>query len=60
MKNLTPEVRKKAIEIANALYEKENYEEGRIIAIATDTAEEWAKKRGKKIKEDRAPGGAWD
>lgn len=53
MKNLTPEVRKKAIEIANALYEKEHYEEGRAIPIAIDTAEEWAKNRGKKVKKDR-------
>lgn len=50
MKNLTPEVRAKAIEIANKLYEDEKYEEGKAIAIATDTAEEWARNRGKKIK----------
>ena len=49
MKNLTPEVRAKAIEIANAVYEDEQYEEGRVIAIATDRAKEWAKNRGKEI-----------
>ncbi|MUG64850.1 hypothetical protein GNP94_02390 [Paenibacillus campinasensis] len=40
MKNLKPRVRKKAVEIANALLE-ENYEEGRAIAIATAKAQEW-------------------
>lgn len=51
LKNLTPEVRDKAIEIANALLE-EGYEEGRAIAIATAKAEEWAEHRGKPIKEE--------
>ncbi len=51
MKNLTPEVREKAVEIANKLYDDEHYEEGRAIAIATDTAEKWAKKRDKKVKQ---------
>jgi uncharacterized protein YdaT len=45
LKNLTPEVRNKAIEIANALL-GEGYEEGRAIAIATAQAEEWANERG--------------
>jgi uncharacterized protein YdaT len=45
LKNLTPEVRNKAIEIANALLQEGN-EEGRAIAIATARAEEWAKDRG--------------
>lgn len=49
MKNLTPEVRDKAIDIANALLE-EGYDEGRAIAIATAQAEEWAERRGKSIK----------
>ncbi|MHB9132698.1 MAG: DUF2188 domain-containing protein [Armatimonadota bacterium] len=49
MKNLTPEVRNKAIEIANALL-KEGYEEGRAIAIGTAQAEEWGERRGKQIK----------
>ncbi|MEK3730925.1 MULTISPECIES: hypothetical protein [Paenibacillus] len=40
MKYLKPRVRKKAVEIANALLE-ENYEEGRAIAIATAKAQEW-------------------
>jgi uncharacterized protein YdaT len=42
MKNLPPDVRKKAIEIANALREQ-GYEEGHAIDIATETAERWAK-----------------
>ncbi|PSF37919.1 hypothetical protein C7H19_08055 [Aphanothece hegewaldii CCALA 016] len=49
LKNLTPEVRDKAIDIANALLE-EGYDEGRSIAIATAQAEEWAERRGKPIK----------
>ncbi|WJH35866.1 hypothetical protein N6H14_08070 [Paenibacillus sp. CC-CFT747] len=40
MKNLDPRVRRKAVEIANALLE-EGYEEGRAIAIGTAKAEEW-------------------
>jgi uncharacterized protein YdaT len=52
MKNLTTEVRHKAIDIANALLE-EGYEEGRAIAIATAQAEKWAERRDKPIsKED--------
>jgi uncharacterized protein YdaT len=49
MKNLTSEVRDKAIEIANALLEQ-GYEDGRAIPIAIDTAEEWAKNRNKQVK----------
>lgn len=49
MKNLTPEVRRKAIEIANALL-AEGYEEGRAIAIGTAKAEEWAQHHGKQMK----------
>lgn len=37
MKNLNPDVREKAIEIANALL-RDNYDEGRAIAIATSQA----------------------
>ena len=39
-KNFDPPLRKKAIEIANALLE-EGYEEGRAIPIATSQAEKW-------------------
>lgn len=53
MKNLTAEVRGKAIEIANALLE-ENYEEGRAIPIAISKAEEWASRRGKQVKKNNA------
>ena len=49
MKNLTPEVRSKAIDIANALL-AEGYAEGRAIAIGTAQAEEWGKRHGKQIK----------
>ena len=49
MKNLTAEVREKAIEIANALLE-EDYEEGKAIAIAIAKAEDWASRRGKQVK----------
>lgn len=48
MKNLTAEVRRKAIDIANALLD-DGYEEGRAIAIATAQAEKWANRRGKQI-----------
>lgn len=55
MKNLTSEVRHKAIEIANALLD-EGYNEGRSIAIATAQAEKWAKHRDKPIREENATG----
>lgn len=51
LKNLTPQVRNKAIEIANALL-KEGREEGRAIAIATEKAEEWAQNRNIQIRKD--------
>lgn len=51
MKNLTPEVRNKAIEIANSLLEKEGYPEDRAIPIAIDTAEEWARNRDIPVKQ---------
>ena len=41
LKNLKPTVRNKAIAIMNALQREENYNEQRIIAIATKKAEEW-------------------
>jgi len=40
MKNMEPLVRKKAIDMANAL-EEEGYEEDRLIPIAQSQAEEW-------------------
>lgn len=43
MKNLDPEVREKAIEIANALVEDEKMEEGRAIAIAQAQAKKTVK-----------------
>lgn len=44
MRNLAPEVRSKAIEMANALLE-EGYEEGMAIRIAIAKAKEWAERR---------------
>jgi uncharacterized protein YdaT len=41
-KNLNSKTRNKAIEIGNALIEKEHMEEGRAIAIAISKAKEWA------------------
>ncbi len=43
MRNLAPQVRLKAIEIANALLE-EGYDEGKAIRIAIAKAKEWAQK----------------
>ena len=42
MRNLTSEVRLKAIEIANALLEK-GYDEGKAIRVAIAKAKEWAR-----------------
>jgi uncharacterized protein YdaT len=44
MRNLSPVVRRKAIEIANALLD-EGYEEGRAIRIAIAAAHRWAHRR---------------
>ncbi len=44
MKSLEPPVRRKAVEIANALLE-EQYEEGRAIAISIAQARRWAANR---------------
>ncbi len=41
MQNLSPEVRLKAIEIANALLE-EGYDEGKAIRVAIAKAKQWA------------------
>ncbi len=46
MRNLPPEVRSKAIEIANALL-KEGYDEGKAIRIAIAKAKEWAGRAGR-------------
>jgi uncharacterized protein YdaT len=51
LKNLTPQVRKKAIDISNALLDQ-GYEEGRAISIGTSQAEEWANNRGIPIREE--------
>jgi len=45
MRNLPPEVRQKAIEIANALLE-EGYDEGKAIRIAIAKAKQWDLNRG--------------
>jgi uncharacterized protein YdaT len=44
MRNLSPEVRRKAIEIANALL-AEGYDDGKAIRIAIAKAKEWAENR---------------
>lgn len=46
LKNLPPEVRNKAISIANAIFEKGNMEEGQLIATAISHAKTWANHRG--------------
>jgi uncharacterized protein YdaT len=52
MKNLMAPVRRKAIEMANALV-AEGMDDGRAIAISTLRAEQWARRRGKPVKKDR-------
>lgn len=47
MKNLPGEVRDKAIDIANALLEEKNMDEGIAIATAISRAKDWAANRGK-------------
>lgn len=47
MKNLPAAVRNKAIEIANALLEEKNMDEGIAIATAISRAKDWAANRGK-------------
>ena len=42
MKNLDKKVRDKAIEIANALVEKEKMDDGKAIPIAISKAKDWA------------------
>ena len=44
MKNLPDKIRNKAIEIANALLEEKNMQEGMAIAIAISRAKAWVKK----------------
>jgi uncharacterized protein YdaT len=44
MKKLPDKIRNKAIEIANALLEEKNMEEGMAIAIAIARAKAWVKK----------------
>jgi uncharacterized protein YdaT len=56
LRNLTPEVRHKAIEIANALVREDKYEEGRAIAIATAQAEKWGTHRDKPVRKENAEG----
>jgi uncharacterized protein YdaT len=49
MKNLPTEVREKAIEIANALLEESEMDEGIAIATAISRAKDWAANRGMEI-----------
>lgn len=48
MKNLPKEVREKAVDIANALLENRDMDEGIVIATAISRAKDWAANRGKK------------
>ena len=49
MKNLPTEVREKAIEIANAILEEGEMDEGITIATAISRAKDWAANRGMEI-----------
>jgi len=49
MKNLPKQVRDKAVDIANALLEEKQMEEGIVIATAISRAKDWAANRGKKV-----------
>ncbi|MDR4229058.1 DUF2188 domain-containing protein [Bacillus mojavensis] len=51
LKNLEKPVKKKSIEIANAMID-EGYEDGRAIPIATSKAKEWAENASKKEIDD--------
>lgn len=51
MSHLTPQVREKAIEIANALL-AEGMDEGKAIRIASARACQWAERRGFKVRLD--------
>jgi uncharacterized protein YdaT len=51
MKNLPEKVRNKAIEIANALLEERDMEEGIVIATAISRAKDWAVEHGMKAEE---------
>lgn len=51
MKNLDPNIREKAIEIANELVE-DGYEDQRAIPIAITQAKEWYTNRGEKVSDD--------
>lgn len=55
LKNFMAPVRRKAVDIANALL-KDGYEEGRAISIATSQAEEWATSRNMQVRKKRAAG----
>ena len=49
MKNLIPELRDKAIEILNALTEKEKMDIGKAIPTAISRAKDWAANRNKNV-----------
>jgi uncharacterized protein YdaT len=54
MKNLPAPVRSKAVEIANALLEERNMDEGIAIATAISRAKDWAANRGKETESPRS------
>jgi uncharacterized protein YdaT len=49
MKNLDPEIREKAVDILNALTEKENMSIDHAIPTAISRAKDWAANRGKSV-----------
>ncbi len=53
--NLHPEVRQKAIDIANAMLDDTDFDKGRVIAIATQQAENWAQARDIPLRAADAP-----
>jgi uncharacterized protein YdaT len=54
MKNLPKAVRDKAVEIANALLEEKNMDEGIVIATAISRAKDWAENRGMESSSDKS------
>lgn len=54
MKNLSKDVRNKAIDIGNTLVEDEHMKEGIAIATAISQAKDWAKNKGKNVKSSKA------
>jgi uncharacterized protein YdaT len=54
MKNLPAQVRNKAVEIANAMLEEKDADEGIAIATGISRAKDWAANRGKQVEKKGA------